>query len=138
MEKYYQINDEFIKANLHHEMSQKAYHFLLELLNYDLISFETIMDILAHPVRRELLKLLSESEYTATQLSEIMYVTRQSINNHLLVLHDSMLITLCRKNGPEKYYTINNQALEIAKMMINNNITDLQLAKENRHITLSS
>lgn len=138
MEKYYQINDEFIKANLHHEMSQKVYHFLLELLNYDLISFETIMDILAHPVRRELLKLLSESEYTATQLSEIMYVTRQSINNHLLVLHDSMLITLCRKNGPEKYYTINNQALEIAKMLVNNYITDLQLAKENCHITLSS
>ena len=100
------------------------------------MNIETVIDLLAHPVRRDILKLLSEREYSVTQLSEVLYVTRQSINNHLLLLYDSQFVVLKRKHGPEKYYTLNNPVLEIARMTVNNYLKDLQSSKGHGSLSL--
>ena len=136
MEIYYRVNDIFFDFLLHKEMNADLYKFVLEILKYNNMDVETVIDLLAHPVRRDILKLLSEREYSVTQLSEVLYVTRQSINNHLLLLYDNLFVVLKRKRGPEKYYTLNNPVLEIARMTVNNYLKDLQLTKEHGSLSL--
>lgn len=77
-----------------------------------------ICEILGNPVKSAILNLLLEKEFTATQLADKMYVSRQAINRHLLYLMDYNLVTISKTIGPEKYYIINRGVFKIAKSIV--------------------
>lgn len=92
---------------------------LEKIVQYEYETPQDLFTALVHPVKREILESLYEQEYTATQLSEKIYVTRQSVNHHLLWLNESLLIRVSKRKGPEIYYTINADYFKAIRPIVN-------------------
>ena len=86
--------------------------------NFKQASPQLICEALGNPVKVQILEKLKEEEYTASQLSEILFVSRQSVNRHLLWLHGYMFIQISKKVGPEIYYEINSIFFRAAKTIL--------------------
>lgn len=82
---------------------------------YSKISVEILCRAFCDPIKAEILLHLNEKEYTVTQLSEILYQNRQSVNRHALWLLDFMFITISQRKGTEIYYKINRPFFSVAK-----------------------
>ena len=91
---------------------------ITKIVNYKFLKVEDIFYALAHPIKREIIEKLMVRDYTATQLSEVINASRQSINLQLLWLHDSKFITISKKIKTEKYYTLNYEYLNKAHSLI--------------------
>lgn len=87
-------------------------------LQYEFMSPQSFFEAIAHPIRNKILGLLYEHDYTATQLTDIIHVSRQCVNRHLLWLNDMMVIRVSRRNGPEIYYTINAECFQAMQPIV--------------------
>ena len=83
------------------------------VLNFEFKTPHELFDIMGKPIIRKLLECLYIQDYTATQLTDKLHTSRQSISRHLLWIHDFMLIRVSKKNGPEIYYTINASYFQV-------------------------
>ena len=68
-----------------------------------------IIEVLADPVRREILRQLGREPQTQTQLARKLNLTKPSINHHLRLLHKTRLIRIARTKVEshgirQKYY----------------------------------
>jgi len=61
---------------------------------------------LADPTRREILRLLGESEMSAGDLAARFDMTKPSMSHHFTVLKEADLVT-CRREGQQLFYAIN-------------------------------
>jgi DNA-binding transcriptional ArsR family regulator len=58
---------------------------------------------LAEPTRREILRLVRDTEQTVTAIAENFSVSRPAISQHLRVLQDAELVT-ARSEGTRRFY----------------------------------
>jgi DNA-binding transcriptional ArsR family regulator len=66
---------------------------------------------IAEPRRREILRLIQESELTAGDIAAHFEVTRPAISQHLRILSDAQLVTM-RQEGTRRYYRARPEGLE--------------------------
>jgi DNA-binding transcriptional ArsR family regulator len=75
-------------------------------------SVDSVLEALADPTRRRLLKLLALSgEVSATTLAKDMPVSRQAVAKHLSILEDAGLV-VGNRAGREVLYTVRTDALD--------------------------
>ena len=94
---------------------QRCEDFISNYLDYCNIDPRLLCETLGHPIKFEILQKLSEKEFTATQLSEILFASRQAINAHLLWMLDHMFIEVVRRNKAEIYYRVNPDFFQASK-----------------------
>jgi len=66
-------------------------------------TLDAVAHALAEPSRREILRLVQDSESTVGEIAVNFAVTRPAISQHLRVLHDAELVTV-RAEGNRRYY----------------------------------
>jgi DNA-binding transcriptional ArsR family regulator len=64
---------------------------------------DAVFQALADPTRRELLRRLSKTPGTATELSDRLPITRQAVAKHLSALHEAGLVTPERSGREVRY-----------------------------------
>ena len=99
-----------------------ADEFIASLIYYKNINPEWIGKITSHPVKSEILEYLRKGNYSATQLAEIMYISRQTVNFHLLELKTNMCVRVAEKRGAELLYSINSKFFEAAQFIMNKHL----------------
>src|SRR5438128_365407 len=62
-----------------------------------------VFTAIAHPVRRQILDLLTERDMTVTHLAEPFQMSRPAISQHLRILLDTGLVEM-REVGRSNYY----------------------------------
>ncbi|HAH11703.1 MAG TPA: ArsR family transcriptional regulator [Alphaproteobacteria bacterium] len=79
---------------------------------------QSVFEALAHPVRREILKLLRKRAMSAGELASAFPVSKATLSGHFNVLKNANLVTTERK-GTTIIYRLNESVLEqiIAAMM---------------------
>ena len=102
---------------------------MLSLLNLEHLSYDTVLEVLANPIRRDIIDCLSKKEYTSTQLAEILPISRQSVSRHMNFLHEKMAIKISKKNSHETYYTLNKNFFQTARLILNDYFSELENKK---------
>lgn len=69
-----------------------------------------VFTAIAHPLRRQILDMLSEDDYTATRLAAPFEVSRPAISQHLSILLDTGLVSR-EKRGREQIYQLRPENL---------------------------
>src|SRR5215470_1118334 len=64
-----------------------------------------VFTAIAHPVRRQILDLLTEHDMTVTHLAEPFQMSRPAISQHLRILLDAGLVEM-REEGRSNYYRL--------------------------------
>ena len=72
-----------------------------------------VFDALAHPVRRDILKLLRDGPLSAGQLAEQFNLAKPTLSGHFTVLKNAGLITAERR-GTTILYRLNMSVMEEA------------------------
>lgn len=72
-----------------------------------------VFEALAHPVRREILKLLRKRPMSAGELSEHFEIAKPTLSGHFSVLKNADLVTTQRQ-GTTIIYHLNTSAMEEA------------------------
>jgi DNA-binding transcriptional ArsR family regulator len=73
-----------------------------------------MLDALADPMRRELVKRLVDGPRSVTDLAEGLPVTRPAVSQHLRVLREARLVTT-RPEGTRRIYAVDPDALAILR-----------------------
>jgi ArsR family transcriptional regulator len=90
----------------------------VRLLNLDADRLSTMLKALGHPVRLEMLQVLSDSgESNCVDLTRHAGLAQSTISEHLRVLRDAGLIKQCGP-GPRSGYCIRKEALVWLKQMV--------------------
>jgi DNA-binding transcriptional ArsR family regulator len=76
-----------------------------------------IFTAIAHPVRRQLLDMLSQQEHSVTELSAPFAMTRPAISQHLRILLDSGLVSEYRKGRERRYQLHAERLLEVQRWL---------------------
>ncbi|KAA3641401.1 MAG: ArsR family transcriptional regulator [Bacteroidetes bacterium] len=69
-----------------------------------------VFQAIADPVRRDIIKILSDDVLTVTEVAENFEVSRPAISKHLKILKECGVIEM-QKQGREQYCRINPQSL---------------------------
>lgn len=72
-----------------------------------------VFDALAHPVRREILKLLREGAMSAGDIAEHFHLAKPTLSGHFTVLKTASLVTTERR-GTTILYRLNMSVMEEA------------------------
>ena len=72
-----------------------------------------VFDALAHPVRREILKLLRDGPQSAGQLADHFDLTKPTLSGHFTVLKTAGLVT-AERHGTTILYRLNMSVVEEA------------------------
>ncbi len=72
---------------------------------------DSVFKCLSAPIRRDILKLLSGGELSATQISNNFDVSKPTISHHLNVLKEADLVAV-RREGNTLYYRIKTSVVE--------------------------
>ncbi len=72
---------------------------------------------IAHPVRRQLLDMLSQKELSVMELSEPFEMSRPAISQHLRVLLDVGLVAEQRKGRERRYQLRPERLLEVQRWL---------------------
>ena len=72
---------------------------------------------IAEPTRREILRLVQDSELPAGQIASRFDVTRPAISQHLRVLADAGLVTV-RRDGTRLFYRARPEGLEALRQYL--------------------
>ena len=72
---------------------------------------EQALQAIAEPRRREILRLVHDTELTAGEIAAHFEVTRPAISQHLRVLREAELVTV-RKEGTRRMYRARPEGLE--------------------------
>jgi DNA-binding transcriptional ArsR family regulator len=85
---------------------------MMRYRNYDSARNElgSVLIAIAHPTRREILKLLTEQELTVGKIAEQFSVSRPAVVKHLRVLRFAKLISV-RRQGRERIQSLNLKPL---------------------------
>ncbi|MCI8553659.1 MAG: winged helix-turn-helix transcriptional regulator [Clostridiales bacterium] len=78
------------------------------------VSPQVLCEALGNPVKAQILSLLNKNEFTVTQLSDQLFLARQTVNRHVLWLLDFMFIKVSKMTGTEIYYQINRHFFKSA------------------------
>ena len=70
-----------------------------------------LVEAIAHPGRRAMLRLVIEHEYPAGELADHIGMSQPATSQHLKVLRDAGLVTV-RVDGPRRLYRIDPDGLE--------------------------
>ena len=70
-----------------------------------------VFEALAHPTRREILRLLRGGEMTAGDLAARFDVSKPSVSHHFAVLKNADLIR-SRREGQQIHYSLNTTVVE--------------------------
>ena len=79
------------------------------------ISSRELCEALGNPIKYDILMYLKDTEATATQLTDVLILSRQTVNRHLLWLFRNWFIFVSKRKGPEGYYQINRHFFTYAK-----------------------
>lgn len=71
---------------------------------------ETVFSALAHPVRRQVVALLLDSERTAGAIAKEFEISRSAVSEHLGILRHADLVRET-KSGRERVYSLNAEPL---------------------------
>ncbi len=69
-----------------------------------------MIEAIAEPRRREILRLVRDEEMTAGRIAARFDVTRQAISQHLRVLHGARLVSE-RRDGTRRLYRVRPEGL---------------------------
>lgn len=69
---------------------------------------------IAHPVRRQILRLISEGELSSSELAERCELSRPAASQHLKALRDADLVTAHSSGGSRLYRTCVQRLAEVA------------------------
>jgi ArsR family transcriptional regulator, arsenate/arsenite/antimonite-responsive transcriptional repressor len=72
-----------------------------------------VFEALAHPIRREILKLLRKRPMSAGDLAEHFTVAKPTLSGHFAVLKNADLVTT-ERNGTSIIYRLNMSVMEEA------------------------
>ena len=72
---------------------------------------DTLFRAIAHPIRREILSLLSTSNRSVKQLTAEFAMTQPAVSQHLRELRDAKLVS-ARKVGVEQQYRLTGEPLK--------------------------
>jgi ArsR family transcriptional regulator, arsenate/arsenite/antimonite-responsive transcriptional repressor len=72
-----------------------------------------VFEALAHPVRREILRLLRKKAMTAGELAEHFSIAKPTLSGHFTVLKNADLVTT-ERNGTSITYRLNMSVMEEA------------------------
>jgi DNA-binding transcriptional ArsR family regulator len=73
---------------------------------------DTVFKAIAHPTRRRILALLSESEHSVKQLTETFDISQPAVSQHLRELRDAGLVA-SEKRGVEQQYRLTGAPLRV-------------------------
>jgi DNA-binding transcriptional ArsR family regulator len=76
-----------------------------------------VFTAIAHPVRRQLLDMLSQTEQSVTQLSEPFAVSRPAISQHLRILLEAGLVSEHRQGRQRRYRLHAERLLEVQRWL---------------------
>ena len=101
---------------------------------------DNVFHSLADPIRRDILRRLTEAEYTVSQIAERYDVSLAAVSKHLKVLESAMLV-IKQRRGKEQVVSIAPSALKDAseilaqyEALINSRYDKLEaLLKEENH-----
>lgn len=111
---------------------QKGNKYIFGICSYDYLESNIqieptdFFETLGNPVKSQIIHFLCEDEFTATQLADKMFVSRQTITRHLFWLANSRFIQVSKKSGPEVYYFINPNFFKTAKFISMKHIENLE------------
>ena len=71
---------------------------------------EAVFSALAHPVRRQVISLLLDSERTAGAIADEFEISRSAVSEHLGILRRADLVRET-KSGRERIYSLNSEPL---------------------------
>jgi DNA-binding transcriptional ArsR family regulator len=74
-------------------------------------STDAVLRALADPHRRQILRLVRDSEVPAGQIAAGFSLTQQAVSQHIGVLKQAGLLTE-RRDGPRRLYSLREEALE--------------------------
>ena len=78
---------------------------------------DIVLNAIAEPRRREILRLIQNKELTAGEISSQFDVTRSAISQHLKVLTEAGLVTM-RREGTRRLYKARPEGLvEVRKFL---------------------
>ncbi len=72
---------------------------------------DKVFKCLSAPIRRDILKLLSSGEMSASEISENFSVSKPTISHHLSLLKDAGLIDV-RRDGNTLFYYLKTSVVE--------------------------
>jgi DNA-binding transcriptional ArsR family regulator len=79
---------------------------------------QEVFAALADPNRRTIIELLTDDgARTATQLADVLPITRQGISKHLNILADAGLVTIVQR-GRDKFYYLTPEPMEETALWI--------------------
>lgn len=73
---------------------------------------------LAHPLRRRVVKRLSEGDAAAVELCKLLRITPQALARHLAILRETGLVAV-RSQGARPFYRLNTGAFQRARRWVN-------------------
>ena len=95
-------------------------------------SIASTFEAFADPTRREILALLAEREYSATELADAVgRVGRTAVSSHLRILRSAGLVNE-RREGRYRFYSINpapaDEAVEFLRSLYRSSLSMLKAA----------
>lgn len=72
---------------------------------------------LSEPKRREMLRLIGDSEMTSSEIAAHFAITAPAVSQHLKVLEQTGLVTV-RRSGTKRYYQTRKEGLAELKQYI--------------------
>jgi DNA-binding transcriptional ArsR family regulator len=79
---------------------------------------------LAHPIRIQVLELLSQRERTVEELTKLVHTGQPNLSQHLAALRQQKLV-VPRRSGMNVYYALSDPKIAKACSMIRDLMTDL-------------
>ena len=93
---------------------------------------------LAHPLRIHILDALRDREHSVGELKELLGVETPNVSQQLAVLRGKNLVKT-RKEGNNVFYSVSDptifELLDVAKVIFNNHLVDMQGMLETLHDT---
>ena len=78
---------------------------------------DTALRAIAHPRRRQMLRLVTDSEHTSSDLAKRCRLTRPAASQHLKILRDADLVSV-RSDGNRRLYRLRDDRLaEVLAML---------------------
>lgn len=75
------------------------------------------LEAVAHPARRDILRLVWDEELSSQEIAENFEVTWQAVSHNLRVLHEAGLISL-RREGTRRLYRADRERLRPLETML--------------------
>lgn len=90
-----------------------------------------ICHALSHPVRLYILDIISQKEFTSTELLEILKIPKANLSQHLSVLKDAGIIK-SRKEGPCQYLSLALPKIKDACGLVRSILSEKLLEEDKR------